>query len=96
MTYAVSNEQRIDYANLTRYLCVHHILELDAKLIEESSGILTTVMHDLDHIHILKYGSELLKESTVHLEHVKQVTCVVNKHLQAASSLRHDPQCPGT
>lgn len=92
--HAAFTEQSMDYADQHKYLCVQHIVELYAKLIEESSRVLTTVMHHFGHIQVLKDELELLKERLANLKHVKQVARAANKHLQAAASLRPDRCCP--
>ena len=76
-------------ADQLTHLCVQHVVEFGAKLIEESCRVLTTVVNDLSHLHILKYGFQLLQEIRTNFKHVKQVAFVVDKDLQAAARLQH-------
>ena len=74
---------QIDDAGQPTHLCIQHILDLYAKLVEESCRVLATVMHDLGHIYLLQYGFEVSKHIFTDVKHVKQIACVAVKHLQA-------------
>ena len=74
------------------HLSVQHILELDAKLIVQGSRILATVMNDLGHTPTLQDGLEVPQDIFIGLKHVKQVTCVIVKNLQADLTIQ-DRQC---